>query len=161
MNTGGDIWDCKACMHLCMKQFPLLGHSAACILYLVKQLIRCFLRVVSHWCAERSGRAEPQIWKVDGRTDEESEGWIRVHSIRMQRKLFFPAFFLLAHRQSVWDLVWSASVRSLQSPSNAALMHTGGGEEGRFRVSNSWNYGNQHFVFTFTGHQRRGLVNVQ
>lgn len=129
---------CNVCMHLCMKHFPALGHSSTCMLHLVKQLIQCFLPVVSHWCAARSGRAEPLIWEVDGRIDEETEGWIRVHSIRMQRKscvFFFPPFFLLARRQSMWDLVWSASVRSLQSPPNAACMHTAREEEGRYKFS--------------------------
>lgn len=55
-------------------------------------------------------------------------------TIRMQRKalFFFSAFLLLAHRRSVWDPVWSASMRSLQSPSTGACMYTVRDEERRY-----------------------------
>lgn len=40
--------------------------------------------------------------------------------------------FLSAHRRSVWDPVWSASMRSLQSPSTDACMYTVRDEEMRY-----------------------------
>ena len=68
---------------------------------------------------------EAESWEWDGGTDKETE---RVSECTLsacrEKHLFCFAFFLLAHRQSVWDLVWSASVRSLQSPSKVACMHT-------------------------------------
>lgn len=53
-------------------------------------------------------------------------------TIRMQSVALFSAFFLLACWQSVWDPVWSASMRSLQSPSTDACMNSGRDEERRY-----------------------------
>lgn len=125
--TSVTVWN--VCMRLCMKQFPTLGRSSTCMLQLVKWLMRCFQRAVSHWCAERSDTTEPQIWEVNGRIDEETEGRSECTPSGCRESSFFSASLLLAHRQSVWDLVWSALVRSLQSPSNAACMHTASDEE--------------------------------
>lgn len=136
---GGDISKTvyNVGMHLRMKRFPTLGHGSTCMLQLVKRLMRCFHRAISHWCAERSGEAEPHVWELDGRTDEETEGGSECTLSGCREKLFFfQPFFLLAHRQSVWDLVWSVSVRSLQSPHNAGRMHTARDTEPSIRWNN-------------------------
>lgn len=95
---GGDISKTvyNVGMHLRMKRFPTLGHGSTCMLQLVKRLMRCFHRVISHWCAERSGEAEPHVWELDGRTDEETEGGSECTLSGCREKLFFfPALFPL------------------------------------------------------------------
>lgn len=70
--------------------------------------------------------AETQISDVDGRRDEETRGWIRVHYQDAEEKKvpFFSIFpTLVVHRQHVWDLVWSASTLSLQRPSAGVCAH--------------------------------------
>lgn len=96
---GGDISKTvsNVGMHLRMKRFPALGHSSTCTLQLVKRLMRCFHRVISHWCAERSSEAKPHVWELDGRTDEETEGGSEctLSGCREKRFFFSPALFPL------------------------------------------------------------------
>lgn len=61
-----------------------------CTLQLVEQLMRCFQRVVSPWCAERSG-----VLRVRWRNRQRNRTRIRVHSISMQRKACFLCLFPL------------------------------------------------------------------
>ena len=122
---GDDMSNCRCCLYASVHQTVPRSWPQRHLYATTCETAHTMLLELLCIDVQRSGRAKPQIWEVDGRVDEETEGWIRVHSIRMHRKALFSAFLLLARWKSVWDFVWSASVRSLQSPSNTACMHTG------------------------------------
>ena len=123
--------ECVTCVCLCVC-------LCVCVCVCVHQTVSCY-RSQQHLYATTRGNsscdvswelfcidvqreaAELHVGEADGGVDGD-RAWIRVHSVRMHREALSsaPFLFLLAHRQSVWDLVWSASVPSLQSPSNAA-----------------------------------------
>ncbi len=115
---------CNVCLHQRIKRSPFRV-TAALVCYNLWNSSHC--AATELFCIDVQREAAQPSHTFERWMEEQMKrhgGWIRVHSIRMQRKALFPALFLLAHWQSVWDLVWSASVRSLQSPSHAACMHT-------------------------------------
>lgn len=134
----------NVCMHLCMKHFPTLGHSSTRTLQLVKQLIRCFRRVVSHWCAERRGTAEAQIWEVDGRIGEETEGGSECTLSGCREKLFFFQPFSSWHTGEVCAILFEVH-RCAHFKAHPTLPACILPETRRYRVSIRWNNGNSHW----------------
>lgn len=80
-----------------MKQLHVLCHGSSCGLHL---LMHGASRAQLLTDVQRGDRAEPQICEVD----EEGEGWIRVHSIRMQGKAPFISLFPLDTQANVREI---------------------------------------------------------